>query len=146
MIFDFLIIGLVFGGIMAIGNMLISRGPNGRQATANLLPLRVALGVLLVFVGALNLLRNLEHLSSNMSSRPLASIILYGSIATAVVMGGFFAVSMLSRWVPANSPAEQKVNELTEKLTPAQAMLGFVALGLAGLLLLQRTGTWVLNT
>lgn len=146
MIFDFLIIGLVFGGIMAIGNMMVSRGANGRQAVANLLPLRVALGVFLVFVGLLNLLRNVEHLASNLSSRPLASIMLYGSIATAVLMGGFFAVSVLSRWVPANSPAEQKVNELTEKLTPAQAMLGFAALGLAGLLLLQRTGTWTLNT
>lgn len=146
MIFDLLIIGLVFGGIMAVGNMMVSRGPNGRQAVANLLPLRVALGVFLVFVGLLNLLRNLEHLSSNMSSRPLASIMLYGGIGIAVVMGGFFAVSMLSRWVPANSPAEQKVNEWTEKLTPAQAMLGFAALALAGLLLLQRTGTWTLNT
>ena len=146
MFFGGLIIGLVCGGIMAIGIVMVSRGANGRQALANLLPLRVALGVFLFFVGAINLLRNLEHLSSNMSSRPLVSLMLYGSIAIAILMGGFFAVSMLARWVPANSPAEQKVNEWTEKLTPAQAMLGFVALGLAGLLLLQRTGTWTLNT
>jgi len=146
MLFDFLIIGLVFGGIMAIGNMMASRGPNGRQATANLLPLRVALGVFLVIVGLFNLLKNFEHLSSNMGARPIASVIFYGSMFIAVLMGGFFAVSILSRWVPANSPAEQKINELTEKLTPAQAMLGFVALALAGLLLLQRTGTWTLNT
>jgi hypothetical protein len=143
---DLLIIGLVFGGILAVANGLIGRGLNSKQALANLTPLNVGLGVFLIVVGAINLLKNLEDLSARIGSRPFASFIFYGGIFTAVLMGGFFAVSLLSRWVPPNSPAEQKMNELVQKLTPAQAMLGLAAFAFAGLLLLQRTGTWTINT
>ncbi|HPH68448.1 MAG TPA: hypothetical protein PLF40_21975 [Kofleriaceae bacterium] len=146
MIFDFLIIGLVFGGILAVANGLLSRGLNGQQAIANLLPLNVAIGVFLIVMGVINLLRNLEDLSGRIGYRPVASAIFYGGIFVALLMGGFFAVSLLARWVPANSPAEQKMKEIVEKLTPVQAMFGLVAMLLAFLLLLQRTGTLTINT
>jgi cytochrome b561 len=146
MIFDLLIIGLVFGGIMATANMMISRGANSQRALSNLAPLHIVLGMTLLAIALLNLLQNISKIADRIDATPIAAVIFLAGITITLLLGLMFAISLVARWIPSNSPMDQKISELVTKMAPMQALLGLVAFGLAAVLLAQRTGVIKINT
>ena len=127
---------LIAGGLLGASGLIVGKKPEAKELIAKLVPYQASIGVALLGIGIWNLLRGLSSMSMIFKIAPLFGVALYGSIICAVLLGFFFGMPQIAKWLPGDSPAEEKAEGLAKKLAPFQGLLGLVSIGCAVLLML----------
>ncbi|MEZ4400193.1 MAG: hypothetical protein R3B06_09250 [Kofleriaceae bacterium] len=124
------IIALIAAGILALSSFIISNKPQAKELIDKLVPFQGAIGVALLVLGAYLAIDLIQHSDAlTRSGFPLSILIAYLLCAGgALGLGFLFGMPLVAKWIPGESPAEQKAMEMQQKLAPYQTLLGVVAL------------------
>ena len=125
---------LILGGILAISGLIIAKKPDAKALIDKLSPYQAGLGVVLLVLGIWYFINYLEFLMHPFVWA-IAGITAWGMIASMILLGFMFGMPQIAKWIPGESPAEQKAMELSKKLVPYQTLIGLVGIA-SGLLAL----------
>lgn len=134
----YLPIALIIAGILAASAFIISKAPNAKQAIDKIAPIQGFLGVGLLIVGVIDLIRlipKIDEVNKMAEHFVLYAIAVYVGVASAVLLGFFLGMPLIAKWIPGESPIEQRAMEMQKKIGPYQTLLGFVGIGAAIVLL-----------
>jgi len=127
---------LILGGILALSAFIVSKKPDAKQMIDKLVPFQAFIGVALLVVGILNWLdAGIVNIFRIMSFWFLGGIAILGGVFSAILLGFFFGMPQIAKWIPGESNAETKAMELSKKLAPFQMLIGIIAI-ISGFLLL----------
>lgn len=118
----------ILGGILAISGLILSKKPDAKQYIDKLTPYQAIIGVAMVAFGLINFFRLLGYLTDMFKVNLLFAAAVWGMLGTSVVLGALFGMPQIAKWIPGDSPAEQKALELTKKIAPYQVILGLIAI------------------
>ncbi|MCW5805777.1 MAG: hypothetical protein KIT31_25625 [Deltaproteobacteria bacterium] len=126
---------LVLAGILGASGFIIAKKPSAASLIAKLTPYQAFFGVFLlawglywlIHLGPGNLFKSVDH---------LFGLTWLGAIVTAILLGFFFGMPQIAKWIPGESNAEQKAVALSKKLAPFQIILGLAGIGFGLLALL----------
>jgi len=131
---------LIAGGLLGASGLILSKKPDAKELLNKLVPYQAGIGVGLLALGVWNLLRTLSLMSTLFKFAKLFAIAFYGSCLVAIALGFFFGMPLIAKWIPGDSPAEEKAESMAKKLAPFQTILGIAGLVCGTLLLLYRLG------
>lgn len=115
------------GGVLAAAALIISKKPDAKQYIDKLAAYQAIIGVGLVAVSVINFLRVLKYLGAMFDAVFLHALAFVAMVATGFLLGALFGMPQIAKWIPGDSPAEQKAVELSKKVTPYQVTLGVIA-------------------
>lgn len=121
-------IGLILGGVLAASAIIISKLPQAKEAIDRLAPIQGTIGVVLLIIAAIQFLRLSGKIDAVNSLPVIQMITIWGAITVGVLLGFLLGMPLVAKWIPGDSPAEQKAMEMQQKIVPFQG-----ALGLAGI-------------
>jgi hypothetical protein len=132
---------LFVGGILAISNLIAVKSPEAKKIIDRLVPYQALIGVamlasslvLIIYLGPINMFRALK-------GNALLAITFIGGYYSGILLGFFFGMPQIAKWIPGESSAEAKALELSRKLAPYTMLVGIVALGAGALMLLYKLG------
>jgi hypothetical protein len=127
---------LILGSILAISGLIIAKKPDAKAMIDRLSPYQAMIGVFMLATGIWWLLRWGGQLIQ-LDSAVLAACI-WAVIAVSILLGALFGMPQIAKWIPGESPAEQKALELSQKVAPYQVALGVIGLASAFVYLLFR--------
>jgi hypothetical protein len=127
---------LIAGGLLGASGLILSKKPDAKELLNKLVPYQAGIGVGLLATGLWMLLKSLSIMSAMFKFAKLAAIALYGSCFVAIALGFFFGMPLIAKWIPGDSPAEEKAESMAKKLAPFQTILGVAGLVCGTLLLL----------
>ena len=125
---------LILGGILAISSLIVAKKPAAKQYIDKLRPFQAAIGLVLLVLGLWYFFRYLSFLFHFIWL--IAGVTAWGMIVSSILLGFIFGMPQIAKWIPGESPAEQKAMELSKKLVPYQTLLGIVGIVSALLALL----------
>jgi hypothetical protein len=131
---------LIVGGILGMSGLIIANKPDAKALIDKLVPYQALIGVALLAVGILYLLLGGLTIVRGIGANPIYGIAALAGVISAIVLGALFGMSQIAKWIPGDSPAEQKAMEISQKVAPYQALLGVVAAGSGVVILLYLTG------
>ncbi len=127
---------LIAGGILALSAFIVAKKPEAKAMIDKLVPFQAFIGVALLAIGLVRLLQFGPINSFRLLKVwPVLGITVIGATYGAIVLGFFFGMPQIAKWIPGDSNAETKALELSKKIAPFQMIFGVVCLG-AGLLVL----------
>lgn len=129
---------LILGGLLAISGLIIAKKPDAKALIDKLSPFQALTGVLMLAGGMYWLLRWGGQLVHAFSINVIFAVAIWGVIGTSVLLGALFGMPQIAKWIPGDSPAEQKALELSQKIAPFQVLLGLIGLASAVVYLLYR--------
>lgn len=118
---------LILGGILAISNLIVAKKPDAQEMINKLVPFQGGIGVALLVFGVLNLFDALRLLKV-MSALPLMSVSIITVVACSILLGLLFGMPLVAKWIPGDSPAEQKVAALSAKIGGFQVIIGLAGI------------------
>ncbi|HEU0036103.1 MAG TPA: hypothetical protein VFQ53_36070 [Kofleriaceae bacterium] len=128
---------LILGGVLALSGLIVAQKPDAKKYIDKLVPFQALIGVGLLVLGVVLFL----YAGPVAMFRMIKVNAFYGMVGlamvfSAIILGMFFGMPQIAKWIPGDSPAEQKAMEISQKVAPYQAIVGIVALGagLVGLL------------
>jgi len=125
---------LIAAGFLALSAFIVAKKPDAKAMVDKLMPFQALIGVGLLAVAFINMLRmgpiNIFRLFSLM---PLFGLATIGAVFGGMILGFFFGMPQIAKWIPGESNAEAKATELSKKIAPYQMIFGIVCLA-AGLL------------
>ncbi|MEZ4358655.1 MAG: hypothetical protein R3B48_00630 [Kofleriaceae bacterium] len=130
---------LIAGCILALSGPIVARRPDARELINKLVPFQGAIGVALLVMGILSLLSTLDVLRGT-SGYPILSASLLAVVGCSVLLGFLFGMPLIAKWIPGDSPAEQKAAEISAKIAGFQVVLGLIGLIGAAASILFRLG------
>ena len=119
---------LIVAGILAISSLIISKKPEAKKYIDKLTPYQAFIGVFLLALGIWTLFRSLGYLTDIFRFNALAGAALWGDIVASILLGFLFGMPQIAKWIPGESPAEQKALEFSKKVAPYQTMLGVLGI------------------
>jgi len=129
---------LILGSILAISGLIISKKPDAKALIDKLSPYQAVIGVAMLATGIWWLLRWGGYLVDAFKFNAVLAASIWGVIAVSILLGALFGMPQIAKWIPGDSPAEQKALELSQKVAPFQVVLGLVGLASALVYLLFR--------
>lgn len=127
---------LILAAILALSSVIASKSADAKKMIDKLVPYQALIGVGLLAVGVIQLLRvGPINLFRGLTHMPLYGLALLIGVLGGILLGFMFGMPQIAKWIPGDSPAEQKAQELSQKLAPYQLILGALC-GAAGLLFL----------
>jgi hypothetical protein len=126
---------LIVAAILAVSALIVAKAPDARAVIEKLVPFQAAIGVGLLAVSLIQLLRHGGAVLRTVSVQPVLSLAMLGGCIGGIVLGFLFGMPQIAKWIPGDSPAEQKAQELSRKIAPFQMIIGAVC-GASGILLL----------
>ena len=123
------VIALTLAGGLALSSFIIAKSPQAKDLIDKLVPFQGIIGVVLLAWGVVNLIHYGPHFSDMTGSNFPTSILLavVGTITAELGLGFLFGMPLIAKWIPGETPAEQKAMEMQKKLVPFQSLLGLVA-------------------
>jgi len=132
------IAALTVAGILAISSLILAKKPDAKKLIDKLVPYQGFVGVGLLVWGVINLIRFLPHFGDYMHVWALAAIIFLAAILAEVLLGFLFGMPLIAKWIPGESPAEQKALEMQKKVGGFSVLIGVIGLiSVVGLLLIR---------
>ncbi len=129
---------LILGSILGISGLIIAKKPDAKALIDKLAPFQAGIGIAMLATGIWWVLRWGGALVHAFSLNVLFAAAIWGVIAVSILLGALFGMPQIAKWIPGDSPAEQKALELSQKIAPFQVLLGLVGLVSALLYLLYR--------
>ena len=126
---------VILGGILAAAGLIIAKKPDAKQLIDKLAPYQATIGVAMVAFGLINFVRLLGYLTDIFKLNLMFGLAIWCMLGTSVALGALFGMPQIVKWIPGDSPAEQKAMEFSQKVAPFQVLLGLVAIG-GGLIVL----------
>ena len=137
LVFINIILGIL-GGVLAAAAMIISKKPDAKQYIDKLAAYQALIGVGLVAVSLINFLRMLGTITDALKVNLLWAAAFLSMVASGFLLGALFGMPQIAKWIPGDSPAEQKALDLTKKIAPFQVILGLIAIASSLIYLLYR--------
>jgi hypothetical protein len=131
-------IAVLLGGVLAISGLIIAKKPDAKALIDKLSPYQALIGVAMVLLGIINFLRVLPWLKNVFQVNLLLAAAILSMLAVSVVLGALFGMPQITKWIPGDSPAEQKALELAQKVAPFQVLLGLIGIAASVVFLLYR--------
>ncbi|MBK7071163.1 MAG: hypothetical protein IPH44_02570 [Myxococcales bacterium] len=124
------VIMLTLAGVLALSGLIIAQKPQAKDLIDKLVPFQGIIGVVLLVWGIINAARMLPHMNDMTASGFPMSILLaaVGTLVAELGLGFLFGMPLVAKWIPGDSPAEQKAMEMQKKVLPFQSLLGVVAI------------------
>ena len=124
------VIMLTLAGVLALSGLIIAQKPQAKDLIDKLVPFQGIIGVILLVWGIVNAARMLPHMNDMTASGFPRSILLaaVGTLVAELGLGFLFGMPLVAKWIPGDSPAEQKAMEMQKKVLPFQSLLGVVAI------------------
>ncbi len=124
------VIMLTLAGVLALSGLIIAQKPQAKDLIDKLVPFQGIIGVILLVWGIVNAARMLPHMNDMTASGFPMSILLaaVGTLVAELGLGFLFGMPLVAKWIPGDSPAEQKAMEMQKKVLPFQSLLGVVAI------------------
>lgn len=139
-------LALIAGGILAVSELIVAKQPNAKQLIDKLVPYQAFIGVGLLVLGVVNLLRWLgKHLFDLIDRSPMFGMTMLSMVVVSILLGLMFGMPQIAKWLPPNSVAEQKGQEIVKQLAPFQVIIGLVGIITALLVLMYRFGVLTVN-
>lgn len=129
---------LILGSILALSGLIISKKPDAKALIDKLSPYQAVIGVAMLATGIWWLLRWGGYLIDAFKFNAILAASIWGVIGVSILLGALFGMPQIAKWIPGDSPAEQKALELSKKVAPFQVVLGAVGLASAFVYLLFR--------
>jgi hypothetical protein len=129
---------LIACGMVAAAGWIVSRSPKARHAIDVLIPFQGLLGVALLAVGLIDLISWMDVLHYAFARSALFGFTVFGSIASAIVLGFLLGMPQIARWMAGDTPAEKKAMEVQQALGAYSTLVGLVGVTCGALLLLYR--------
>lgn len=126
---------VIVGGLLAISALIISKKPDAKALIDKLTPYQALIGVGMIALSVITFVRLLGVLTDLFKLNFTFALGIWCMIGTGIALGALFGMPQISKWIPGDSPAEQKAMELTQKIAPFQVLLGLVAIA-GGLIVL----------
>jgi len=127
---------LIVSAILAVSALIVAKAPNAKAMIEKLVPFQAFIGVGLLGVSLVQLLRvGPGNIFKGMDRAPVFSMTLLAGCFGGMLLGFMFGMPQIAKWIPGDSPAEQKAQQLSAKLAPFQVILGLICGG-AGIMLL----------
>jgi hypothetical protein len=126
---------VILGGILAVSGLIIANKPDAKQIIDKLTPYQALIGVGMIALSIITFARLLKVLTDLFKLNFTFALGIWCMIGTGVALGALFGMPQIVKWIPGDSPAEQKAMEFTQKVAPFQVLLGLVAIG-GGLIVL----------
>jgi hypothetical protein len=126
---------LVVCGILGMSGMIIARKPSAKELINKLTPYQAFLGVGLLVWSIYWFLHIGPRLFFKLPTAGFAGLVGFVAIIAGILLGFFFGMPQVAKWIPGESSAETKALELSRKLAPFLTLLGAIgfACGLLGL-------------
>jgi hypothetical protein len=126
-------LGLIVGGILSVSGFIISKKPEAKQLIDKIVPFQGFIGVGLLALGVIFLLGWIGKMDrlSDVGSKldmPLFPITFYLGTVAAIAMGFLLGMPLIAKWIPGETPAEQKAMEMHKKLAGFTTIVGVVSL------------------
>lgn len=129
---------LIAGGLLGASGLIIAKKPDAKELLNKLVPYQAGIGVGLLGLGLFTLLRWIGSIGLFFKVAPLFGVALFGSCFVAMALGFFFGMPLIAKWIPGDSPAEEKAETMAKKLAPFQTILGIAGIVCGLLLVLYR--------
>lgn len=131
------VIALIAAGILALSSFIIAQKPQAKELIDKMVPFQGFLGVALLVWGIVDAIWVFSHLEALTAKGVPMSITIANltTVAAELGLGFLFGMPLVAKWIPGDSPAEQKAMEMQKKLVPYQTILGALALVAAILLI-----------
>lgn len=127
---------LIVAGLLGVSAFIVAKKPDAKAMIDKLVPYQAFIGVGLLAVALINWLRiGVFNIFRGFSHAPILSLAILGAVFGGIILGFFFGMPQIAKWLPGESNAEQKATELSKKIAPYQMIVGVIVLG-SGLLLL----------
>jgi len=121
---------LILGGVLALSGIIVAKSPNAKNTIDKLVPFQAFIGVALLVLGVVYLLTiGPGWMITMIKTNAFFGMVLLATVLVSIILGAFFGMPQIAKWIPGDSPAEQKAMELSQKIAPYQAIVGVVALG-----------------
>jgi hypothetical protein len=133
-------LAVILGGILAISGLIIAKKPEAKTLIDKLSPYQAGIGVAMIALGVVNFVRFLPYISDSFKINLLFAASILAMLGVSIVLGALFGMPQIAKWIPGDSPAEQKALELSQKVAPYQVVLGLVGLVSSLIYLLYRYG------
>jgi hypothetical protein len=127
---------VILGGILAISALIISKKPDAKAMLDKLTPYQALIGVGMIALSVIDFFRMLGVLTDMFKLNFTFALGVWCMLGTGVALGALFGMPQIVKWIPGDSPAEQKAMEFTQKIAPFQVLLGLVAIGGGAIVLL----------
>jgi uncharacterized membrane protein YgdD (TMEM256/DUF423 family) len=127
---------LIACGVLAAASWIVSKKPNAKQALDKLVPFQGFLGVALLVIGIINLVRSLDYLPHWLKIGLLYGLTMWSTIIISILLGFLLGMPQIAKWIPGDSPAEQKAIDMQRKLGAYSTIVGFIGIVCGVLVLL----------
>jgi len=129
---------LIVAGVIALSGVIIAKKPDAKAIIDKLTPYQAGIGIALLVLGLYNLIRQLGVLTDVFKIGALLGASIWGYLICSILLGFLFGMPQIAKWIPGDSPAEQKALEFSKKVAPYQTLLGGVGIASAVIYLLYR--------
>jgi len=129
---------LIVCGVLAAAGWIVSKKPNAKQAIDKLTPFQGFLGIGLLVIGIVDFIRWLDVIKHSLKMGILFGLTMWGAVVSAILLGFLLGMPQIAKWIPGDSPAEQKALDMQRKLGVYSTIVGFIGIVCGILLLLYR--------
>jgi hypothetical protein len=129
---------LILGGAVACSGLIVAKKPDAEKYLIKLAPFQALIGLALMALGVIFFIMQgpITALKS-ISADPLLGVANVGGVLVGIILGFLLALPQIIRAAP---NAEQRANEIAQKIIPFQLLLGIAAAGCGVLGLLYNFG------
>jgi hypothetical protein len=128
---------LILAGVLALSGIIVAKNPNARQIIDRLVPFQAFVGLGALILGLVLMLKSGPiNMFRDITSDAIRAGAALAGVISGILLGFLFAMPQIAKWIPGDSPAEQKAAEIAGKIAPVQALFGIIAVaaGVIGLL------------
>lgn len=118
---------LIAGGILAASAVIVARRPDAQYHINKLVPFQAIIGVSLLVLGIINLINSIELLKA-MSGAPFLGAAALSVIGCSLALGFLFGMPVITKLIPGNSSAEQKMAEIASNIAGLQILIGLLGM------------------
>jgi hypothetical protein len=121
-------IGLILAGIIALSALIISKLPQAKELIDKIAGVQGFIGVGLLVVGLIEAIKVVSKLDKINTLPTLVLLTIYGGIVCAVLLGFLLGMPLIAKWIPGDSPAEQKALDMQKKIMTYQTLIAVIGL------------------
>lgn len=123
-------IALIAAGVIAASSLIIANLPRAKDIIDTMAPIQGILGIGLLVVGLVRIPWFVDNQAVITGSGfpVMLMIAIIGGITCAVLLGFLLGMPLIAKWIPGETPIEQKAMEMQKKIIPYQTLLGGVAI------------------